>query len=459
MKYLVVPDMDTHKTGRNTLKREMHDHALLQVRAGEAYIPVVSSFAGNMATALGLGQSEALALTLAAEEVFSLLCRVVSPEAGWIEVSCSGGGYYVRTDFVFPAADLDMRAFNIAATVSLSDDSEMEQMGLLLASRSVDRFRVDREEGQKLRLTLIKEKVYPLLRAEGVAPPVELLESFTVRPPDSGELKLFAELVHTRYRDGIVPDVFNYPGKLLDMVGGGEYQAVVAAGPSGAMGGGTFWHWTGARAVEWFGPYLFSRDPDGRISSALLESCIGAIARSPAVVLINRFPTPEFPRQDFEYLGSLAHHAKDGTTSMRDAWARLMREDLGSVAWAHPRLHDFLRGEYDRLVLPREIVIVTEQGERRSRHSVLLSTFDRLQGNVMLQPVWSGDDFQANLIQHMELFRREGILDVFFAIDLGQSWEAEFAPGLVQNGFKPRMILPCAGRAGDLVVFQFEGAF
>jgi len=451
--------MWTFRKRGNTLKRDIHDHALLQVCAGEAYIPVVSSFAGNMAAALGLGKSEALALTLAAEEVFSHLCRVVPPEAGWIEIRCSGGGYYVRTDFVFPTADLNLRAFNITATVSLADDTEMEQMGLLLASRFVDRFQLDREDGQRLKLTLIKEKAYPMLQAEGVAAPVEPFESFTVRPPDSGELKLLAELAHEHYRDQVVPDALNYPGKLLDMVGGGEYQAAVAVGPSGAIGGGTFWHWTGARAVEWFGPYLFDRNRDARISTALLESCIGAIARSPAVVLINRFPTSEFPRQDFEYLGSVSNHAEDGAVSHRDAWARLMQEDLGSVVWAHPQLHDFLRKEYDRLVLPREIRLVTKQGEKRSPRSVLLSTFDRLQGNVTLQPIWPGDDFEENLVQHMDLFRKEGILDVFFAMDLGQSWEAEFSPGLLQNGFRPCIILPYAGRVGDLVLFQLEGAF
>lgn len=450
LKYVLMPEKQ-----ESTLNRGSDHNALLQVRAEEAFVSVVTSFAENVALALGLGQSEALALTLASEEVFSHLCRVVMPAGGWIEIRCSGGGYYVQMDFMFPAADFDMRAFNVTATVSLADDGQIEEMGLFLASRSVERFRVGREEGQGFKLSLIKEKAYPKVLA-GQVPSVELLEQFSVRTPDSGELKLFSQLVEAFYGEGIVSDFFKYPGKLVDMVESGEYQAAVAVGPSGQIGGGTLWHGTGTKAVEWFGPYLFNQNPDSGIAQALLNSCISAIARTSAVVLINRFPTPEFPRQDFEYLGSASHYAPDGKTSRSEAWARLMREDLGSVVWAHPKLHDFLHKEYARLVLPREIRLAGDQGERHARHSVLMAAFDRLQASVTLQPIWWGEDFEKNLVQHLELFKKEEILNVFFALDLGQSRQTEFGAALFENGFKPCMLLPYAGTA-DVILFQFEG--
>lgn len=161
------------------------------------------------------------------------------------------------------------------------------------------------------------------------------------------------------------------------MVRGGEYQAAVAVSPAGVIGGGTFWHWRGAKAVEWFGPYLFNQDPESGMAAALLESCIGAVARSSAVVLINHFPTPEFPGEEFEFLGKLPTRREDGTLSYVEAWARLLQEDLGCVVWTHPQLHEFLAREYTRLVLPREIRIMTDLGERHAPHSVLLSTFNR----------------------------------------------------------------------------------
>ena len=432
-----------------------NDQASLRVCGRETYIPLATSFAEKAAVAQGLGKPEALALTLAAEEVFSYLCRVVPPEAGGIEIHSSGGGYYVRLDFVFPTAALDMRMFNITATLSLADDNDLDQMVLLLASRSVDRFQMEPAEGNRLRLTLIKEKTYPLCQGLPL-PPVPAFAQFSVRPPDTGELKLFAELVHATYCDQIIPAVFNTPGKLVDMVGSGEYQAAVAVSPAGAIGGGTFWHRRADKAVEWFGPYLFNQNPEAGMAVALLDHCLAAIARSSAVVLINHFPTPEFPRAQFEFLGKLPNRKEDGTLCHLEAWARLLREDLGSVVWTHPQLHGFLAREYARLVLPREIRLITDQGERHSPHSVLLSNFNRSLEFVALQPIWSGTDFDENLLHHKELFRKEHIQNVLFVMDLGQSWQAELVPGLLRHGFRAGIILPYAGVADQLILHLEE---
>jgi hypothetical protein len=440
------------------VKRDTVYDALLRAPAGEGFLPVVTSFAETAGAALGLGRSEALELTLAAEEVFGHLCRVVLPKDAWVEIRCSGGGYYVRMDFSFPDADFDMRAFNLTASVLPGDEGDFDQMGLLLASRSVDRFRMVREDGRSLKLTLVKEKSYPSTEA-GPPPLPWRLDSFSLKSPDAEELKLFAQLAKAAYAAASLPDVFHYPGKLVDMAAGGECRAVLAVGPSGEIGGGTLWHWTGEKAVEWLGPYVFAQDSDSTttdaIATALLEHCIAAIARTSAVVLINRFPTPQFPRQSFEALGSFRKYDPDGTSLRRDAWARLLQEDPGSVVYTHPRLQPFVREELDRLVLPREVRIVSSQGEKHSRYSVLLTAFDRLQGSVTIDPVWFGEDFSTNLARHLDLFRREQILDVFFTMDLGQSWQAGFTPGLLENGFKPCCTLPYAG-TGDVVIFQLD---
>jgi hypothetical protein len=42
-------------------------------------------------------------------------------------------------------------------------------------------------------------------------------------------------------------------------------------------------------------------------------------------------------------------------------------------------------------------------------------------------------------------------------LDLGHAWEANFVPGLLENGFKPCLVLPYAG-AGDVIVLQCDGA-
>ena len=74
-----------------------------------------------------------------------------------------------------------------------------------------------------------------------------------------------------------------------------------------------------------------------------------------------------------------------------------------------------------------------------------------------LHPVWPGADMETNVAQHLKLLTQEGLRNIFFRVDLGQAWQADFAPALLQNGFLARLVLPYAGE-GDLVVFQFEGA-
>jgi anti-sigma regulatory factor (Ser/Thr protein kinase) len=438
------------------LKLDAPPGVLLRVPAGESFLTRVTSFVEKTALILGLAKAETLSLTLATEEVFLHLCRVILPQGGDVEVDCLSGGYYVRVDFRFPARDFNLWAFNLTATVSVADEAALGEMGLVLASRSVDRFQLTRQEGQGMRLRLIKEKAYPMDHAEGTLSS-RALTKFSVRVPQPEEMKIFSSLVKKYYQGQIIPDFLQYPGKLVDMMRGGEFSAAVALGPAGEIGGGILWHWSGLRMVECFGPYLFDQDPDSPIAGAALEACIGAIAKTPAVGLINRFPTPEFPRQHFESLGNVLVHAADESPRQQTAWFRQLHEDLGSVTWAHPALEDFLKKEYRRLVLPRDIRLLRDAGEGRSQNSVLAAEFDRLNGQVTLHPVWPGADVATNVAQHRKLLTQEGFRNIFSVVDLGQAWQADFAPAFLQNGFLARLVLPYAGE-GDLVIFQFEGA-
>lgn len=425
---------------------------LLVTDGDENFLPLVTSFVENAALCFGLGQDGALDLRLAAEEIFIHLCRVVMPTGGPLEIRCSSGGYCVQADFSFHAEDLDVRAFNLTTAVSLEDESDFDGMGLVIASRSVDRFRLSREKGHGVRLCLIKEKSYPL---HGEDPPASgrPLTTFVTRPPTSEEVKFIARLARSYYPDQLLSDYFQYPGKLVDMIASGEYQAVAAVGPAGELGGAMLWHWMGRQTVECFGPYVFSQDPDSALPESLVEGCIGAIARTHAVGLLNTRPTPQLPEHHFEKLGTLTVHSENGSSVPLQSWFRLMREDTGCAVWVHANLQNFIQGEYRRLVLPREIRPAQNAGESLSRHSVISTEFDRLQGRVTLCPMWPGVDCDENIAQHVRLMRQESIRNIFFTLDLGHAWQADFAPGLLRNGFEPCYVLPYAGEA-DVILFQ-----
>lgn len=425
----------------------------MRVPADVAFLPLATAFVEKAGRGLGLGRSEALALTLATEELFSYLCGLVSPEQE-VGIRCVSGGYYVRADFDFPVQDFNMRAFNLTARVSVEDEASLQEMGLLIAARSVDRFQVVEQPGHGVQLTLIKEKAYPDVEHEERAPSVQALDAFSIRTPDAEELKLFVVLVEQRYPAHLMPRAFRYPGKVVDMVDGGEYRAVVAVGPAGEIGGGILWHWIGQKTVECYGPYLFNQKSESGMGRELLDACLGSIARTPVVGLINRFPTDALPREYFESLGSV-HVFRQGedAPALLEASFRQMQEDPGTSIWCHADLEPFLRETYQRLVLPRNIRLVRDLGEAKSTHSVLSADVDRSQHTVTLRPTRTGADIGENLAGHIRLFEQDARTSLFFEMDTARPWHAEFTPALLANGFFPRLVLPYAGE-GDLVIFQ-----
>ena len=193
------------------------------------------------------------------------------------------------------------------------------------------------------------------------------------------------------------------------------------------------------------------------MAAALLEYCLNAIAKSPAVGLINRQPGPDLPQSYFEPLGSIIDYHNTAAPQEITAGFRQMQEDPGTVIWSHPEIADFLRNRCQQLTLPREIRLTDAGGENETEFSVLASQFERAQNRVILRPLWAGSDMKKNIAEHLELFAAEMIDNIFFVIDLGQSRQAKFIPALKENGFAPRLILPYGGLRGDLLLLQKMG--
>lgn len=437
------------------MKRKDERHLTLSVNLDRAFLHLATSFVENAAMGFGLERSRALSLTLATEEIYSYLCRVSSPDH-WVEIVCTGSVYYVQAEFRFSLEDFNMRAFNLTSTVATDDEESLDEMGLLIASRAVERFEVREESGGGLTLSLIKEKAYPAV-TETPNLITKTLPAYEVREPVPEEVKLFCLLVNQHYGKQVIPTFLSYPGKVVDMVKAGALCVLLAAGADGHLGGGIAWHWPSARLVECFGPFLFGGQQVPAMAPDLIEACLAAIGRTPAVGLINWVPTAELPQEHFEALGRLDLSMPDGARGCQTASFRQMQEDPGDSVWAHAALRDFLAAEYERLVLPREILVVSEGGESKVSFSVLSAQFDRSQSRVTLRPIRPGLDAYENIAGHLRLLRGEIIRNIFFEMDLARPWQADFTPALLGNGFVPRLILPYAGE-GDLVLFQAKDA-
>lgn len=427
-----------------------HKNLDLHLAATPAFLPVATTFTENAATALGLEEGEALSLTLATEEIFLYICQT-APDKG-VHISCCGGTYFVQVEFEIPVEDLNLRAFNFTIRAALEEESRWEELGLILASRSVDRFEIWEEKGRGLHLNLYKEKKYPPL-PDTPPPEAQPLSRISLHVPDREELKYFAQMACAYYPAYLLPPFFPYPGKVADMAAEGAFKAVVAVDPQGHIGGGILWYWRGAKIMAISGPYLFNQGVDSPLAPRLLEAVLEDIVRTKAIGLLSRYPTPELPLPYFEPLGSFCFFSGQGDPLGITVYFRHLHEDTGSLAWSHSSIKPFLQESYQRMVLPREIREISDFGEKRNPYSVLSVRSDRGRNLATLYPMRPGADEANNLADHLSLLQKEGWRNLFFEMDLAKPWQVEFAPALIQNRFQPCLLLPQAGE-GDVLIFQ-----
>jgi hypothetical protein len=430
-----------------------HAPLFLLIKSDKAFLPVAAGFAEDAARSLGLGRREALAMRLAAEEIFLHLCKVAT-SGNRIEMTCTGGGYFVELAFLFRDR-IPLHAFNLTATISLDDDASLDEMGLLLASRSVDRFEIREAARDRIILSLIKEKAYPPAPSEPL-PPLDTFKTCAIRPADGEALKIFALRVVGRYPAHLVPGFFSCPGKVVDMVIQGDFRAMLAVDDQGQIAGGILWHRAGTKLIEFFGPYRFGSEPPATLGEDLLEACLMAIGKSDAVGLYCRLPAEPPPAAYFEKLGSLDLWDEGHKHLSIPVFFRQIHEDPGDTVWCHPDLEDFLSRAYRRHFLPRRIESVREMGETAAADSVLSARMDRFQEVVVLKAVQPGKDADRNLADHVKLMIRESFRNLLFELDLGIPWQAHLVPPLHHNGFVPKLVVPYGGE-GDLVIFQWDG--
>jgi len=213
------------------------------------------------------------------------------------------GFYYALLTFAFEDIDFDPRAFNLTANVS-PDEEGLEEMGLLIAARSVDRMSIFHNAMEGTGFALIKEKTYPAAepwRSEEVP----RAEGVTLGSPDAEEVKVFVRSIAGGYDSFIYPQDFRYPGKVVDMVQSGEYGVLTARDPRGGIAGGMVWRSSGTSMIECYGPYVFVEEGRAGLAERLVSGLISAVARSEAVCLMNRYATDDLPPGYFETLGTI----------------------------------------------------------------------------------------------------------------------------------------------------------
>jgi len=435
-----------------TQKPIMKKRAVTRIPFSAPFIPLAMEFAEKGARSFGYGDRESAGLRLAVEELFSFYARRAAGDSE-VEIELEDQGYRLVISIAFHAADPDMRAFNLTWRVSHDCEESLHMLGPMLAARSVSGLRLDFGTDERVVIRMTRDREYAPAAAVPLPPPEAVK---TVRPatPSPDDLRHFAAMVTTS-GSPYLPPFLARPGMAADMLAAGSLHAVLAQGNDWIVGG-VLWHPLTDTCIELYGPYLFLDDPDDRTLTMLMDEAIGRISRSRCRGLVRRQGAlPEYERF-FDFLGELDLTGISGKAAHPVYYYRQLREESGGVVYCSGTLADFLRDQYHRLCLPRQVRETGGDPTRLRDASVLAVELEYRRSLATIRPLCAGRDMAANLTAHLDLLREEGIVNFIVEINTGRREETSFADALEETGFVPRLLIPDAGQ-GDLVVYVHSG--
>ena len=417
------------------------------------FLPLALEFTEQASRAFGFGQREFSGLVLAVEEIYSGYLDQLHGSAG-IDLVLDNEHYQLRLTICFRMAHPKLRAFNLTYRIDPDDEDSLSGLGLMIAARSVTHLSIELGSDEQVCLHLIREREYaaatPLALPDAPWPAAVRLHS-----PSGEDIRYFGGLLASR-QTPFLPAFLERPEMAADMLAADALGAILASAGE-TLVGGVFWRRLSESTIELFGPYLLFPDDDDALLTRLLDEAVGRISRSGARALLRRQgPLRGFERF-FDFLGELqlATAPVAGGAAESLAWPhyyKQLREETGGVVYAEPRFAAFLRAEYDRLCLPRQVRETSPTGSGSGDASVFSVDFEHRRSLATLRLLAKGDDLSENLAAHLALLAHEKIDNVLVEIDSGCDDEIGFSSVLYDAGFLPRLLIPDAGR-GDLVLF------
>ncbi len=412
------------------------------------FLPLAIEFVDKAAAAFGYGRREIAGLTLAVEEIYSCYLAQLAGIAG-IDLALTDERYQLRLELRFRMAHPKLQAFNLTYRVDPDDEGSLSGLGLMIAARSVTRLSIELGRDEQVGLQLVREREYPPATAQPL-PAAPASAALALVEPSREDLVYFGGLLAGR--DALLPAFLERPAMAADMLAGGALGALLASAGQ-TLVGGVFWRRLSESTIELYGPYLLFPDSDDALLTRLLDEAVGRISRSGARALLRRQGALRSFERFFDFLGELelATSAGSDETLVWPHYYKQLREESGGVVYAEPRFAEYLRAEYERLFLPRQLretsVAVGDGGD-----SVLSVDFEQRRSLATLRLLASGGDLADNLAAHLALLARENVANVLAEVDCGRGDEIAFVAALYDAGFRPRLLIPDAGR-GDLVVF------
>lgn len=420
----------------------------LEIEISMDFMPVLLAVVEKGAAACGMEKRELDQMVLGAEEIFGYLCSLAMPREK-LQAVLTDGAYYVQLTLMMAESEVPWEAFNLSAPAVQGDESDIGELGLMLAARFLDGLEVERRPPAGIMLKLIKDKIYPAVKGP-FSNPLRLDEPYAIKEAAPADIKQLCALVQSVNGEDVIPPFCRTPGRLVDMAASGDYRVIVARDAQEQMAGGLIWHAVSDRLVEFHGPFAVAA---GLTAAGLLvEYCLASLARTSAVALYSRNAAPDYPEEYFEPMDAgRIIDANSRPYASRPVF-RLLHEDNGASSWISPVLQPFVEDNYHRLNLPRRINMVENLGEKVQAHSAFLSRLDWQGGQAVMRPLQTGRDAREVLEAYVQVLRTNDIDEIQFELDLGQAEHGELGPALLAAGFLPALLLPY-GASGDLLVF------
>lgn len=432
-----------------------HNAVTLTLPATRELLKIATGCVENTAFSLGLRDEKLTKLLFATEEIFLHLARVTG-KGKILSIQIEKGSTAVILCFYIESKAVNLKAMNIVSSDEIGkmlEDEDFNRMGLLFAVTFIDNFRIEHTGNHLYKIFLKQQKEYPEITKKDAIrihaePPFSIEENLS-----AASLQYAAEQAFLLYPDHIYSTTFRQPGRFSDMVKGGELKAIILKDSIGRICGLTVWE-TKEKSVSFYGPYLFIDNLRKEASEKLVDSFISRVARNEFLMIFTSQATEDLPTEQFDELGTLRYCRHGNDCMVIRSYGRHLREDSGIAVWSHPRLTPFLKREYSRLVMLRDIRETGSHGTREDDASVFAVELDRRLSQAVIRPMLNGNDIRLNLELHITSLAKRGINNIVCIIDLGYGWQAEMADLLMDLAFSPQLLQPLAGK-GDFVIFQY----
>jgi|GEM_PF-2284968 len=414
-----------------------------------AFLPLALEFVDRAALSLGFDGPERTGLTLAMEELYVYHSARSGGDVD-LDLALEDRGYRLDLSLAFPMVNPDMQALNLAFQVDLDDEEALDMLGPMIAARSVSGLTLDFGAADKILIRLWRERAYD--PSPALAPAIPLRQS-TVDVVDPGpeDLRYFCGLVAS-LNLAFTPEFLLKGGMAADMLVSGDLSAALALSGE-TLVGGVVWQSLTESCIEIFGPYVFVDDPEDRILSALMDQAVSKISRSSVKGLLRRQGPLANHARFFDFLGDIPMPGEqDGPVSLTYYHRQLKEEAPTRAIYSAPAFAAFLRNEYDRLCLPRQIRETDFRTASLRDHSVIGVEFRNRRTLAILRPLCAGKDMEQNLSNHLALLKHQGVSGILFEIDTAREEDMRFTVALDAAGMVPGLVIPEAAR-GDLVIF------